>query len=465
MKTHRRGAPGVLGYVIGNPTVENRTQNMNHELLGKTFSCACGHVHAVPLEEIHYGDHAWAALPGLFRKHAPGRDRVLLADARTWTAAGQAIDRVMEHAGLPCRTLILPDPPHGDPVCDDHARAWLEENLPSSAGALLAVGSGVVNDLAKWAAYDRRLPYMVAATAASMNGYTSANIAPAIRGVKRVLDGHAPFAVAATPAVLAAAPWRLTSAGLGDVIAKPVSMTDWSVNRLLFDEYFCPLCAGLIRDLEPVYMNDPEGLARREPASLEALFMALLYSGLSMTLAGTSFPASGGEHMVSHVLDMKAMAEGRPHDYHGRQVGLGAIVAAALYERLLTLNRPVFKARTEPTDAAYWGALGPVVEEEHAAKRVRAVQAAARLNEPGVWETVLGIISAQAVSPARIKDCLRRAGAAHTLADIGCPRQDFVDALVHSHQIRARYTVLDLARAAGLLPEAAESLVDEWLIT
>jgi glycerol-1-phosphate dehydrogenase [NAD(P)+] len=435
-----------------------------HDLLGKTVSCTCGRLHAVPVHEIHYGEKALDALPGLFARHAPGRERVLLADARTWEAQGRAVERVLEHAGLPVSTLILPDPRHGDPACDDVTRALLEARLPPSAGVLLAVGSGVVNDLAKWIASDRGLPYMVVATAASMNGYTSANIAPAIRGVKRVIDGRAPFAVAAVPAVLAAAPWKLTAAGLGDVIAKPVSMTDWSVNRLLFGEYFCPLCAGLIRELEPVYMDNPEGLLRKEPASLEALFMALLYSGLSMTLAGTSFPASGGEHMVSHVLDMKAMAEGAEHDYHGRQVGLGAIVAAALYERLLSLNRPVFHARTEPTDTAYWGPLADVVEEEHAVKRERAVQAAARLNEPGVWDEVRTIISEQAVSPARIKDCLRRAGAASRLEDIGCTAERFTQAFLRSHQIRARYTVLDLARAAGILPGAAGELVEEWLV-
>lgn len=435
-----------------------------HDLLGKTFSCACGRIHAVPVHDLVYGPRALESLPELFRKWAPGRAIALVADARTWEAAGKASERAMEHAGLPVSPVILPDPPHGDPVCDDVTRARLEARLPPATGALLAVGSGVVNDLAKWIAFDRGFPYMVVATAASMNGYTSANIAPAIRGVKRVIDGAAPFAVAADPAVIAAAPWKLTAAGLGDVIAKPVSMTDWKVNRILFGEYYCSLCAGLIRELEPVYMDHPEALLRKEPAALEALFRALLYSGLSMTLAGTSFPASGGEHMVSHVLDMKAMDGGFAHDYHGRQVGLGTIMAAALQERLLNLDRPVFRVAAEPTDGAWWGGLAPVVEEEHRVKRERAALAAGKLNEPGVWDAVREALSDSAVSPARIKDCLKRAGAAHRLEDIGCDRRLFTEALLHAHQIRARYTVLDLARAAGVLPGAAESLVEEWLL-
>jgi glycerol-1-phosphate dehydrogenase [NAD(P)+] len=437
---------------------------MKHDLLGTSFACECGRTHRVPIYAIEYREDACACLPDLFRRYAPGSRLTLLADARTWKAAGEKAAAAMEAAGWTVAVIRLPDSPGGgDPVCDDVTRAWLDGRIPADTHAFLAVGSGVVNDLVKWAASDRGLPYLALATAASMNGYSSANIAPAIRGVKRVVSGRAPFAVVAAPSVLAAAPWKLTSAGLGDVIAKPVSMTDWLVNRLLFDEYFCPLCARLIRDLEPVYMNNPEGLARREPEALEALFMALLYSGLSMTLADTSFPASGGEHMVSHVLDMKAMAEGRPHDYHGRQVGLGAIVAAALYERLAVLEKPVFRLLTEPTDEAYWGELSPVVEEEHAEKRERAAAAVQRLNQPGVWEAVRAIIVQNAVSAARIKDCLRRSGAAHTLGAIGCSRQRFLEAFEHSHQIRARYTVLDLARAAGILPGAAAEITDTWL--
>jgi glycerol-1-phosphate dehydrogenase [NAD(P)+] len=436
---------------------------MTHELLGKTFDCECGRTHAVPVREIVYRDDALQALPGLFDRHAPGARVALLADRRTWDAAGAEAARALEAADRAPLVVMLPDPPHGEPVCDDVTKEWLESRIPAEISALLAVGSGVVNDLAKWVATDRKLPYMVAATAASMNGYSSANIAPAIRGIKRVVDGRAPFAVAAAPRVLAAAPWALTAAGLGDVVAKPVSVTDWKINRFLFGEYYCPLCARLIRDIEPGYMNDPEGLKAGNPAALEALFMGLLYSGLSMTLAGTSFPASGGEHMVSHVLDMKAMSDGRAHDYHGRQVGLGTIVACALYERLLALERPCFQLRIEPTDAAYWGRLAPVVEEEHAVKRERAAQAVVCLNRPGAWSAVRAMIAESAVSPARIKDCLRRAGAAHRVSDIRCTRREFADALLRSHQIRARYTVIDLARAAGILPDAAAGIVDAWL--
>jgi glycerol-1-phosphate dehydrogenase [NAD(P)+] len=220
----------------------------------------------------------------------------------------------------------------------------------------------VVNDLTKWIAAGGQMPYVVIATAASMNGYASANIAPAIKGIKRVIDGTVPRAIIAVPSVIENAPPELTGAGLGDVIAKPVSMTDWTVNKMIFGEYYCPLCARLIADLEPAYMKHPGKVVEKDPATIGALFNALVYSGISMTLAGTSFPASGGEHLPCHVLDMIALRDGTPHDYHGRQVGLGTIFAAALYQRLLEMPMPEFKLVVEETDVEYWGTLAGIVE-------------------------------------------------------------------------------------------------------
>lgn len=433
-------------------------------LLGSEFDCECGRRHRLPIREIVYAEDAVARVPALVKRERPGGAVCLVADARTHAAAGGEVRAALEREGVRARLVILADGAHGDPVCDDVTLEWLEGRLGGDAGFLVAVGSGVVNDLCKWVAARRGIGYLVFATAASMNGYSSANIAPAIRGVKRVIDGVVPRAILVSPAVLAAAPRELTAAGLGDVLAKPVSMADWRINRLLFDEYYCPFCARLIRDLEPVYMGNPAGIRTGDPATLRALFLALVYSGISMTLAGTSFPASGGEHLVSHVLDMKALQEGVRHDYHGRQVGLGTLVAAALYERLLALGRPEFRVVTEPTDSAYWGSLAPIVEEEHAGKRQRAARAVERLRAPGVWEEAKAIMREVAVPAARIRACLREAGAAHRVADIGCTPERFAGALRLCHQIRERYTVVDLARAAGILPDAAGEIVADLLV-
>lgn len=169
-------------------------------------------------------------------------------------------------------------------------------------------------------------------------------------------------------------------------------------------------------------------------------------------------------NMISHALDITVPLDGARHDYHGRQVGLGTIFACALYERLFALERPSFSCVTEPTDAAYWRSLSPVVEEEHALKRTKAEAAAARLRaRPALWDEIRAVLKPMARRASEIKDCLRRAGAAHRVADIGCTRERFLAAAVHAHQMRERYTVIDLARAAGLMPRCAKAIMDEYL--
>ena len=81
-----------------------------------------------------------------------------------------------------------------------------------------------------------------------------------------------------------------------------------------------------------------------------------------------------------------------------------------------------------------------------------------------MWDRVRARIRDSAVPAARIKDCLRRANAAHTIAHIGCSREQFKAAVLHGHQIRERYTVLDLARAGCVLPAAADEIIDEYLL-
>jgi glycerol-1-phosphate dehydrogenase [NAD(P)+] len=433
------------------------------ELLGKTFSCECGKTHSVAIREIVYSESAIPDAAAVCSRYLDGKSAVLVADRRTYEAAGQVLQKSLTRSGFKIASLLLPDGKDGrDPVCDDITLEYILDKIPE-AGFFIAVGSGVISDLVKWLAVKTGKPYAVFATAASMNGYSSANIAPAIKGIKRVVDGTVPLAILASPKIIAEAPYKLTASGLGDVLAKPVSITDWRLNNFLFNEYFCPLCAQLITGIEPAYMNNPRGVLRREPEAIEALFNALIFSGLSMTMAGTSFPASGGEHLISHALDMSALERKIPHDYHGRQVGLGTIFACALYERIFALENPVFKLQTEPTNAAFWRSLAPVVEEEHTLKRKKAAEAIEQLKRKN-WDELRALLRPTVRKASEIRACLKAAEAAYRISDIECDRARFLNAAMNCHQMRERYTVIDLARAVGILPKAAEEIIEEYLV-
>ena len=160
---------------------------MNPEkMLDTTFDCECGRSHKVPIRSIIYAEDALVRLPEVLGSLVSGRRIVLVADKRTRAIAGERAKEALEQTGWSVHDIIVPDTNHGGPVCDEATHAWLNDLMPP-ADIALAVGTGVINDLTKWSAFDKDIPYAVFATAATMNGFTAANVAPTIKGVKTLI--------------------------------------------------------------------------------------------------------------------------------------------------------------------------------------------------------------------------------------------------------------------------------------
>ena len=431
-------------------------------LLHSSFACECGQTHTVPVKEVVYSDDAYHRLADAVMRESAGREIVLLADKRTYALAGTAVEQCLADAGFDVRVVVVPDGRHGSPVCDDRTYALLNNDIPA-VDFFVAVGSGVINDLTKWLAFERDKGYVIAATAASMNGYTAANVAPTLAGVKALVRARAPLGVYAVPSVIESAPYELTASGFGDLQAKCISVTDWKMNSIVFGDHFCPFCAEIISSIEPLYADHPEGVRNRNPESIKAVFDALIYSGLAMTLIGTSSPASGGEHLFSHTLDMMSAVDGQPHDLHGRQVGLGTLVAGELYKRVLSLANPVVHGIPLESSASFWGPVAAAVEEQYSAKCEKYQRLAEIVEQEKQWQDLIAQLRPYTVSPAVIADRLERAGAARYLPDIGCSHARAKQALLHMHEIRTRFTIVDLAWLTGVMPGAADEILEQWL--
>jgi glycerol-1-phosphate dehydrogenase [NAD(P)+] len=434
------------------------------ELLDKTFNCDCGRTHKVPIKKLIYSEDALTHLPNVLDSLVDGRRIALVADSRTFDITGRHARELLEETGWSVHQIIVPHSSHGSPVCDDTTHDWLNDRFPP-ADIALAVGSGVINDLTKWSAFEHALPYVVLATAATMNGYTAANVAPAIKGVKTLISARPPLAVFAVPSIIINAPSELTAAGLGDVIAKPVSTADWLFNHIFCDEYFCRYCSEIINSLEEYYFNSPQDIKARQPATIEALFNALLYSGIAMTIVGTSAPASGGEHLLSHTLDMMSSVDGVAHDLHGRQVGIGTLFSAAIYERIFQIKTP--KSLSLPSDihGTFWGPLSENVRRQYDQKKPVLKTLHNKLTDAKTWKTFIDAARQQVRPPEQIKSCLKTAGAAHIFADIKCSRERLLSAVLHMHEIRKRPTIIDLAWILGILPDSADEIINKWLTT
>jgi glycerol-1-phosphate dehydrogenase [NAD(P)+] len=430
-------------------------------IYGQTIECNCGKTHHIDPKQVIYEGAALTRLQKVLSECTTGRQAVLLMDSRTRDVAGKTAARLLRDTDWQVSEIVVPDPARGtSPVCDDLTHDGLLRQI-KAADVVLPVGSGVLSDLGKWIAFDLQVPYVCFATAASMNGYASANVAMTINGVKTLLRARPPRAILSDPAILYEAPYELTAAGLGDILAKSVSSADWRMNHFLFGDYFCERSVSLIAAIEPLYMDHPEDLQERKPEAIAALFHGLLLTGVSMTMAETSAPSSGAEHLVSHTLDMMSSLDGRPHDLHGRQVGVGTVLASEIYRRVISLESPDFCASMD-FDKEFWGEVGDEVETQYASKMERLQKAVEILSQGDSWDRLRGEVKPLLRSPDQIRNCLKGARAAFRADDIGCSPERLLCALLHAHEIRSRFTVLDLARLVGVLPQAAAEIVEEW---
>ena len=140
---------------------------------------------------------------------------------------------------------------------------------------------------------------------------------------------------------------------------------------------------------------------------------------------------------------------------HGRQVGVGTILAAELWRRVLEAESPALAEPAAEIDAAFWGGLAGAVTAQYAEKLPRIEAARKWLAEPGRWDQLREQLSPLPRRPEQIAECLSRAGAACGAGDIGCSKDRLLSVLLHAHQMRSRFTILDLARLAGVMDSAA----------
>lgn len=280
--------------------------------------------------EVVRGAGALSRLPQAVRGLG-GRKVFLLADKNTYVAAGERAYTLLTGAGIPCRVYLLP----GErPVPDEGTAGAALMHYDPACDTVVAVGAGVIGDLAKILAHATRAKFLTVATAPSMDGYLSATSSVIRDGLKISLPTVSPAVVIGDTDVLVAAPGEALISGLGDMLAKYISLCEWRISHLVTGEYYCAAVAALVRSALASCVENADGLLARQPAAVEAVFDGLLSAGAAMNYAGMSRPASGTEHYMSHIWDMRTVSYGDPGSTHGIQCAIATLLVLRLYERL-----------------------------------------------------------------------------------------------------------------------------------
>jgi len=314
----------------------------------------------------------------------------------------------------------------------------------ASCDVLVAVGSGTVSDICKYAAAQEGKPYVVFPTAASMNGYTSANASITLKGHKTSLAAQLPEAIYCDMGVICAAPPRLHKSGLGDSVARATAQTDWLLSHLLLGTPYEPLVFSWVAELEEELFANARGLALADPASIEQLIKLLLLSGLGMTHAKGSYPASQAEHMIAHSYHM-LKGSPLPATLHGEEIGVTTLLCAKLQERLMNgapiLCEAVFGAAA--MQDAFGEALLPSFEEAYAPKQLRLTSELAEKLYAN-WPFIAAQLQAVSLPEAKIRQVLTQAEALVEAGALGWEDARLNQAATLARFTRDRFTCLDL---------------------
>ena len=384
---------------------------------------------------------------------ALGKRYAVVCDRNTHAVLGERVHKALSKLGA-AEAIVLDDP-HADA-----ATAAMLRRACAAADALVAVGSGTLNDLCKFAAAADSKPYVVFATAPSMNGYTSANAAITVDGHKQSLPAALPRGVFIDLEVFARAPARLIRAGVGDSICRPTAQADWLLSSHVLGTPYRRAPFVLLAPDEAGWLAAPEALLRGDRVAMKALARTLLLSGLGMTLCGGSHPASQGEHLVSHFVDMFS-PPGRAACLHGEQVAVATLTMARIQEALLDGPPPRVapSSMTLATLQERFGfSVGASCWEAFATKRLDDLQAEAQNARLAAhWEAIRDAIRPILIPAARLRETLRRIGAPASPVDIGLSDDFHANAVRNARFIRDRYTFLDLADDAGRLAALARA--------
>ncbi len=413
--------------------------------------------------EVHIGRGVLADAGALYLRHFKG-PAVLMADERGWAAAGQPVEASLTAAGIACRRHIIPARPRPKPTVD-LADALRAEVRPGETP--VAIGSGVMNDVVKHAAFTAGIPYMCVATAASMDGYTSAGAPLSEKGFKKTIPCRPARVLLADLDVIAAAPAEMTGWGYGDLAGKVPAGGDWIIADALGIEAIDDVAWPMVQEGLEGWLSQPDRIAAGDPAAVEGLFLGLTLVGLAMEAHGSSRPASGADHQIAHLWEMDDLHFNGERVSHGACVAVGTMAALRMYDWLLTRDHLTLDparltgmtmAQKEDEITRLFGA-GEIADRALAETRLKHIEGTAmteRLTQlQGVWPQLAARLRARLWTADHMAAHLARAGAPCTGADIGVDDRYLYQSILKARFLRSRYTVLDLLDECGLLEQAA----------
>lgn len=407
----------------------------------------------------------------MFAKLFPQQTAIIIADLNTWEVAGKAVFASLEAAGIPQeKPFIFTDK---ELYAEWQHVEKIHEHLKNLDAIAIAVGSGVMNDMTKYASHLLGRKYMCVGTAASMDGYTAYGASITKDGNKQTFDCPAPYGFVMDPVIAADAPKELAASGYADLIAKIPAAADWLLADVTGNEPVDKFAWDLVQDGLRESLSAPAAVHEGDLKMTEALAEGLLMSGFAMQAIQSSRPASGTEHQFSHCWDMEDLCFEGKHVSHGFKVGIGTLASTASLEFLLEKDianldvdkcveqwkswkeqeqeiREVFAGMPGHLARGLKETYGKYTDKEGLRKQLEALKAA--------WPTLKEQIREQIIPFAEVRENLRLVGAPYEPEHIGVTRERMRKTFSYIPYMRSRFTNIDIVYRCGFMAELTERL-------
>ena len=423
-------------------------------------ACACGRTHSMVMDYVSICPGAVKEIPaGL--KAIGGTKPFIVCDENTKAAAWPFVEPVLAAAGIQYSLYCFPGA-HIEP--DEQAMGSLAMAYDPSCDCIMGIGSGVINDCCKIMAKITGHKQMIVGTAPSMDGYASNSSAMIRDRIKVSIYDPSPAAIICDIDIIKNAPMRMLWAGFGDMLAKYIAICEWRISNLVTGEYYCENIADLMRaSLRKIVENAPQ-LKTRDEKAVQATVEGLVLSGVAMSYAGISRPASGLEHYFSHLWEMMALDRGNSYELHGIQVGVGTLITLKLYDKIREMkpSREVAEKFINDFCDEEWqkmirrifgkAAETVIMQEHNQFHKNDKTRHAARLTKIlENWDEILKIIDEELPDREAIAAIMKGLEMPMTPEDINISWEDTCDAFIGSRDIRDKYLSSSMLWDMGVL--------------
>ncbi len=435
------------------------------DYLNKTLDCECGKEHSASTKHVLICEEALHELPKLLSKNDFHKS-FLIFDSTTYELTGEKLEQILHNAGHAFTSYQIPMP---EPTPDEKTLGEILINFDRTCDHIIAIGSGTINDLSRFISYQLKLPYLIIATAPSMDGYAS-NVAPLIvNHMKTTFEAHVPFGIIADTNLLKDAPIKMIASGIGDILGKYTCLCDWKIAHLITGEYYCQTVENIVRKSMNTVVSNIDHAANRDPHAIKSIMEALVLTGIAMSYVGNSRPASGSEHHLSHYWEMMYLFDGKKPVLHGTKVGIGTVAVIKAYELLLTkkidFNQAKEKAATYSKQNwetlmrdTYSLAAESVITLENDIGKNRPEAVITRITAlQDNWNEVTNMIR-QLPTADTIRGYLDSLKAPSNPISIGIDKTTFVNSFLVAKELRNRFGLLQLLYDLGLAEEIANEL-------